>query len=47
MVDWPYKLKIQKKKLVIWFDAAMDDTAKIPHKMVISKKSGKIVSGRR
>ncbi|MBQ1394006.1 MAG: hypothetical protein IIY81_10855 [Lachnospiraceae bacterium] len=44
---WPYKVKIQKKKLVVWFDAAMDDTAKIPHKMVISKKSGKIVSGRR
>ena len=44
---WPYKVELKKKNLIIWFDNANDyDYEKMPHKMVISKKNGDILSGK-
>ena len=41
---WPYKVKVKKNKLYVWFDAS-NKNVKLPHKMVINKKNGKILSG--
>ena len=43
---WPYKVKMKKKTLIVWFESNYDDTF-IPHKMVISKKNGDILSGKK
>lgn len=43
---WPYKVKLKKNTVQVWFEASLSDNAKVPHKMTVSKKTGKILSGR-
>ena len=45
---WPYKVKVTKKKVKVWFDNSYHyENVKLPHIMTMDKKTGKILSGKK
>lgn len=44
---WPYKVKLTKNSVKVWFDNYLGyKNVKLPHKMIIDKTTGKILSGK-